>query len=241
MNHLSPLLVLFSALPVLAAGQGQDLFLDLDLEAARARAEQTDLLLLIELEAPDEELTRAFDELVWTDAEATRWVEVEAIAVRYGGAESDRLAALWGVEERPVILLQEPDGLELRRVSPPVTAKKFVRNMRLTVSNRAALSAAAHALMAAPEDLRVRLAYAQALLGAHLFAAALVEFDVLWESGRGDSAFREDRLGLVVRTVYGMTGTYPKARGTLNRWRKQAVAVLSQPPEAAELEVLKVD
>lgn len=242
------LLLLCTALtwpgPVAAGGgpRTQDLegiFSGLTLDAARARAGETGQLVLLELASADAAESAAFDLDLWTDAEAVRWVEVECVAVRFEGAEAERLAGEYGVETRPAILLIEPDGLELRRMEAPLPGRKFSRNVRIIVSKREAISEARGALEAAPDDVRLRLTYAQVLVDAHMFSSALEQFDRVWEEGRGLESFKEDRLGLVVRTVNGMSQMYPKARGTLQRWRKAAMKELAEPLDISDPERLK--
>lgn len=234
---LTPLL-LCAVLSPLSAPQAEDLFFAGNLAAARARAEQTGLMVMIELESPDQAETAAFDALVWTDAAAVRWVEVEVVAVRVSGAESDELAARWGIKQRPALLLQESDGLQLRVIRSSGGATGVVRSLRLTAKNRAEIRTAASAVRAAPESLEARMEYADVMARARLHREALEELEALWVSTRYVESARELRLGDIISRVTRMRGNYSKAGGTVNRWRKRAVGLLRQPPgevEVAEL------
>ena len=113
-----------------------------------------------------------------------------------------------------------------------------MRGIRLAVANRVELSEAIRALAAAPDDVWLRKAYGEVLVGARLYREALIEFEQVWEAGRPDESFREERLRVIVRLVSSITTFYPKARGTLVRWRKRAVQVLNAEPGTVELDDL---
>jgi len=229
MNPLLSLGLLSLALPgARAPAGGQDLFRDLSFESAQAQASELELPLLVELESADPAETAAFDAAVWSDAKAVRYVEVEVLPVRYGGAEADRLAVRYGVEARPAVLVLEADGQELLRLVPPLSSSRFVRNLRLLTAHRGEISAARRAAEARPDDFEIGLAYAQTLTRVRLFGPALVEFERIWEFGHDEEGFRKEHLAFVVRTVANMITDNPKARNTLARWRERAVATLAR-------------
>lgn len=195
-----------------------------DLEDAKAKAElQNRLLLLVYLgercpRCPD------IEQGVLTDPRVADWMERHVIALRlFDDAE---MAALYGVEQVPALVLLDRSLKEIDRVTEYLEPPAMVTALIDVYEGRGGVARAQREVDANPEDPEAHLLLARALRNRGRSQAALEHFLWAFDHVRGDPAREEQRMGEILGDIKVLQRGLFEATRALQARRDAAVSTL---------------
>lgn len=215
-------LLVLSLCMALAADEGP--FVSLSLEEACKRAAAENKLVVVNFYANWCAPCKHMNETTFADQGVIAWLKEHAVAIMVDVDQERKLADDRSVLEMPTLLLVNPAGRELGRISDAVDAKVFLEEASAIRAGKSPLERAADRLAAAGDsDPVARMRYADELVRLGKSAEGLKEY--LWcfdEGAKHSPSFDGKRLSYLLTRLLRLGESDPVVLDELRRRRDAA-------------------
>jgi hypothetical protein len=201
---------------------GEEPFLELGFAEALEQARAARRHVLVQFVSTRSEPSWWRDQAKWMDWLVQAWLAEYMVSIQLDAKKESELAARYGVEEEPTILILKPDGSEIDRIVGRVEAKAFLEIATCAVSGKSQLRQLDDVIAQEPHEMRLWLDRGRVHLRAGSEDAALKDFLVAFDCVALDPAFVGVRGGSLLPEIIDLGRRYPPALEAL-RERREAL------------------
>jgi outer membrane lipoprotein-sorting protein/thiol-disulfide isomerase/thioredoxin len=195
-------------------------FSELTFDAARTAAEKQSKVVLIDFFTTWCAPCRKLDETTWKNEYVRAWLRENAVAIKIDAEREPALAARFGIEAYPTIVLVRPDGSELGRMVGYRAPELFLAEAPLALAGKLPRLTEEHD---DDEDgdgaANARMDAARKLVRQGEHAKALKEYLWCWDHGRNSRGFGGVRGSFLLADIVDLGQKYPAALEALRTRR----------------------